>query len=177
MARPSDISSKPMATRVPMEDYIKFLKEATENKMCVSDFLLMKLYAKPTAKFEEGGNIAEADALKKEVKALKLSLTTVETERDKWKKDWKFRKRKFDELEIKFKKAQEEGSNQEQTKADYDKLATELKEAQVEGDKLKKKIEAALLLCKKTPKWLVIEDVDVEKHIKQFVAPIYEKLS
>lgn len=42
--KPSDISTKAVATRIPMADYLKFLKEATDNGMSISDFLLLKIY-------------------------------------------------------------------------------------------------------------------------------------
>lgn len=71
MARPSDITSKPVATRLPMSDYIKFLQEATENNMSMSDFLLVKIYAEKTI-FKHGGNIEETSALKTEISNLKL---------------------------------------------------------------------------------------------------------
>ena len=66
MARPSDIETKAVATRVPMSDYIKFLTEATNNKQSMSDFLLLKLYHRPTTEvkaFKEGGNIEDASKL------------------------------------------------------------------------------------------------------------------
>jgi len=108
MARPSDIDSKPIATRVPMSDYIKFLQEASERKLSMSEFLLLKIYGESPQILNKGGNLAETDALKKENEALKLSLKATEENRDKWKKDWTSRKAKYDELEKRFNSAQEE---------------------------------------------------------------------
>lgn len=44
MARQSEINSKAIAARIPMVDYIRFLKEATENNMSISDWLIVKIY-------------------------------------------------------------------------------------------------------------------------------------
>jgi chromosome segregation ATPase len=44
MARPSDISTKPVATRIPMPDYLRILKEATDQSMSISDWLLFRIY-------------------------------------------------------------------------------------------------------------------------------------
>jgi len=38
-------ATKAIAARVPMEDFLKFQKEAIELKMSMNDFLIMKLYA------------------------------------------------------------------------------------------------------------------------------------
>jgi chromosome segregation ATPase len=47
MARPSDISTKPVATRIPMPDYLRILKEATDQSMSISDWLLFRIYNEP----------------------------------------------------------------------------------------------------------------------------------
>jgi hypothetical protein len=44
MAKPSDLSSKPIATRVPMNEYLRMLDEASQMQMSISDYLLLKLY-------------------------------------------------------------------------------------------------------------------------------------
>ena len=44
MARPSDIETKALATRVPMSDYIQILKTATDKKLSVSEYLAMKIF-------------------------------------------------------------------------------------------------------------------------------------
>ena len=44
MAKPSDISSKPIATRVPMMEYQRMLSEASQMQLSISDYLLLKLY-------------------------------------------------------------------------------------------------------------------------------------
>ena len=44
MANPSDPSSKPIATRVPMIEYQRMLSEASQLQMSISDYLLLKLY-------------------------------------------------------------------------------------------------------------------------------------
>ena len=44
MAKPSDLSSKPIATRVPMNEYQRMLSEASQMQMSISDYLLLKLY-------------------------------------------------------------------------------------------------------------------------------------
>ena len=43
MGRPSEISTKTLSVRIPMETYIEILKEATSNKMSISDYVLLKL--------------------------------------------------------------------------------------------------------------------------------------
>lgn len=86
-------AGKVISVRVPMADYVQFITEASENKLSVSEFMTMKLYAKPT-NFERGGNIEDLEKLKKSVSELTI-------ERDKWKSDYASRKKKFDELEAK----------------------------------------------------------------------------
>jgi len=37
-------ATKPISTRVPMDEYVKIQKEAIRLKMSISDYLIMKLY-------------------------------------------------------------------------------------------------------------------------------------
>jgi hypothetical protein len=41
---PSELNTKAVACRVPIEHYIEFLKEATEMKISMADWVLMKIY-------------------------------------------------------------------------------------------------------------------------------------
>lgn len=45
MARPSEIATKAVATRLPMSDYLRFMRAATDKGMSMSDWLLVKIYA------------------------------------------------------------------------------------------------------------------------------------
>jgi hypothetical protein len=77
MARPSDISSKAIAARVPMTDYIKFLQEAMENNMSMSDLVLTRLYS--SASKEELNALKEAlNKIEQLTKAAKSSLVSAE---------------------------------------------------------------------------------------------------
>jgi chromosome segregation ATPase len=64
------IGSKAIATRIPMQDYIKFLQEAVDMKITINDWLYFKIYSKEDSK----ASIAESA---KKVKALEEQLNHV----------------------------------------------------------------------------------------------------
>jgi len=71
-------SSKAISVRIPMTDYVKFITKASENKLSMSEFITMKLYAPETPMFKNGGNLAETDALKKQITTLQEQLKTAQ---------------------------------------------------------------------------------------------------
>jgi hypothetical protein len=44
MSRPSEIYTKTVSVRIPMDYYIKLLQNSTENKMSISEYITMKLF-------------------------------------------------------------------------------------------------------------------------------------
>lgn len=48
MSRPSEIYSKTVSVRLPMDYYIDLLKMATNNKMSLSEYITMKLFENNT---------------------------------------------------------------------------------------------------------------------------------
>ena len=44
MARPSEVSTKTISVRIPMEDYIKFMTLALESKQTLSEFTILRIY-------------------------------------------------------------------------------------------------------------------------------------
>jgi phenylalanyl-tRNA synthetase alpha subunit len=56
MGRSADIKTKPVATRVPMADYIKILQESSAKGISVSDYVSSKLVSNDV-KLEKGGDL------------------------------------------------------------------------------------------------------------------------
>jgi hypothetical protein len=92
MGRSADIKTKPVATRVPMADYIKILQESSAKGISVSDYVSLKLSSE--TKLEHGGSLdLESDTVKtlkskvieleKEISALKSKKTTISGNLDK----------------------------------------------------------------------------------------------
>jgi hypothetical protein len=50
MSRPPEIYSKTISVRVPMEDYLRFLTEATRSKLSLSEYLFLRIYQEDKAK-------------------------------------------------------------------------------------------------------------------------------
>lgn len=46
MSRPSEIYTKTVSVRIPMDSYIDLLQKATTNKMSLSEYMTMKLLSK-----------------------------------------------------------------------------------------------------------------------------------
>lgn len=59
-------STKSVAARIPMEDYVKFQKEAVERKMTMNDYMIMRIYS-----FKSPEEIKKAENEAAAVKALK----------------------------------------------------------------------------------------------------------
>ena len=53
MSKTGEISSKAVAARIPMTDYIRILKEATEGGMSINDWLLIKIYNTESKEYQE----------------------------------------------------------------------------------------------------------------------------
>lgn len=56
MARPSDIQTKAIATRIPMEEYIRILKEASSKGQSLSEWLQIKIFGSIDKKAAEASN-------------------------------------------------------------------------------------------------------------------------
>lgn len=76
MARPSEISTKTVSARIPMEDYIKFIKEATDNKLSLQEYLTVRIYQEDKSKEYQ----TELDKLTKQVEALIKEKKSIDTE-------------------------------------------------------------------------------------------------
>ncbi|HUM53515.1 MAG TPA: hypothetical protein PK431_16975, partial [Chitinophagales bacterium] len=53
MTKTGEITSKAIAARIPMADYIRILKEATESGMSMNDWLLLKIYNEESEVIQE----------------------------------------------------------------------------------------------------------------------------
>lgn len=53
MSRTPDITTKAVAARIPMADYLRILKEATDAGMSLSDWLLLKIYNEESKVIED----------------------------------------------------------------------------------------------------------------------------
>lgn len=79
MARPSEISTKTIAFRVPMEDYLRFLTEATKSKLSLSEYMTLRIYSEDVSK-ANSKTVADKDqkikSLDQEVKKLTEKINT-----------------------------------------------------------------------------------------------------
>ena len=57
---PSQLNSKTISARIPVQDYVKFLQEALEKNISLNDWLLLKIYRENSEKID-GINIDEND--------------------------------------------------------------------------------------------------------------------
>jgi len=71
MARPSDIETKTVATRIPMAKYISILEECHGKGRSISEWLTMKIYSDNDQKAEVESLQNELSAALKTVKTLK----------------------------------------------------------------------------------------------------------
>jgi hypothetical protein len=65
MARPNEVNSKTISVRIPMSQYIELLQTATNMKLSVSEYLLLKLF---------GGNQKQTISVKNETKKTPILL-------------------------------------------------------------------------------------------------------
>jgi chromosome segregation ATPase len=84
MAR-TENTTKAIACRVPMSDYIKFLTEASNKNMTLSEWLLVKLYSSQVEKGSQNSSKSQVEAKQKEIDKLKSQIQELTRERDKLK--------------------------------------------------------------------------------------------
>lgn len=84
MAR-TENTTKAIACRVPMSDYIKFLTEASNKNMTLSEWLLVKLYSSQVEKGSQKASNSQVEAKQKEIDKLKSQIQELTRERDKLK--------------------------------------------------------------------------------------------
>lgn len=99
MTRPSDISTKAIACRVPMQDYIKFLTEASNKGMSISEWLLMKVYSGQSIKGEQKASKSTVAAKEKEIDKLQKQIAELTKEKEEMKRQKQAQEERYQTLE------------------------------------------------------------------------------
>lgn len=184
MSRPADVSSKTVSARVPMADYINFLKEASEAKTSISDWLIQRIYKDDDKEIEQLKNemqeqqeeqqktenlLAEASG---EIANLKKKIGELQKERDSLSKSASKNQAESDEATKEAKKLTEQIKSLQKAANDLKKEG-EQRESRYAGMmedalKIKKNLEKDLATAKANYTKLIEKNKELRTVLQNF---------